>query len=100
MINSAVSSTRIRLGPGAFFFVSSPMADSQIYLAFNPACPEELSTIKSTIETCIADVRVWMFLNFLKLKHDKSEVMVFHSQHNPHPVTKSAFWHLRNILRI
>lgn len=85
------------LGPVVFSLYLAPMIDiiqqhklqfhlyaddSQTYLAFNPACPEELSTVKSTIKTCIADVCVWMSSNSLKL-NDKSELMVFHSQHNP-----------------
>ena len=53
--------------------------DTQMYLTFNPV-NEDLSTIKSSIESCVSDVRAWMSSNCLKLNDDKSELLIFHSK--------------------
>ena len=160
MINNHISSSRDLsfgvpqgsvLGPILFSLYNAPMTDiirqhglefhlyaddTQMYLTFNPI-NEELPTIKSNIESCVSDIRVWMSSNCLKLNDDKSELLIFHSQRVPRPnitaidigeesispvescrnigviydetlsfdehissITKTAFWHLRNIYRI
>ena len=40
----------------------------------------------SCIEVCVAEIRAWMFRNYLKLNDDKSELLVFHTRHSPRPV--------------
>ena len=39
--------------------------DTQLYLAFDPACDEDLATAKLTVENCVADIRIWMSQNHL-----------------------------------
>ena len=36
----------------------------------------------SVIENCLTDIEGWMRTNMLKLNSDKTEVMLFTSQHN------------------
>lgn len=100
IINNTVSSTRDLLsgvpqgsvlGPVLFSLYTTPITDiirrhglkfhlyaddTQLYLAFNPACSDDLFTAKSTIEACVADIRIWMTCNYLKLNDDKSELLV------------------------
>ena len=57
--------------------------DTQLYLAFNPCCSEDLVTATSCVESCDADVRVWMSRNYLKLNDDESDLLVFHTKHSP-----------------
>ena len=63
--------------------------DTQLYLAFNPACSEDLVTATSCVEACDAEIRVWMSRNHLKLNDDKSELLVFHTRHSPRPDTSN-----------
>ena len=55
-----------------------------MYLTFNPV-NEDLSTIKSSIESCVSVVHAWMSSNCLKLNDDKSELLIFHSKRVPRP---------------
>lgn len=56
-----------------------------MYLAFNPACSEDLVTATSRVEACVAEIRSWMSLNYLKLNDDNSELLVLHTKHSPRP---------------
>ena len=51
--------------------------DSQLYISFNP----NTDTVNrlNQLEACIADIKRWMLVNFLKLNDDKTEVMLFGS---------------------
>lgn len=48
-----------------------------MYLIFN-FVNEDLFIIKFSIEFCVLDVCVWMFLNCLKLNDDKFELLIFY----------------------
>ena len=89
------------LGPVLFSLYTSPLTDiirshglkyhlyadgTQLYLAFNPTCNDDLVTATSCVEAFVAEIRVWMIRNYLKLNDDKSELLVFHTRHSPRPV--------------
>ena len=59
--------------------------DTQPYLASNPAYSEDLVAATSCVEACVAEIRVWMSRNYLKLNDDKSELLFFHTRHSPRP---------------
>ena len=60
--------------------------NTQLYLAFNPACSEDLITATSCVEGCVAEICVWVSRNYLKLNDDKSELsLVFPTKHSPRP---------------
>ena len=40
----------------------------------------------SYVEACVAEIRVCMFRNYLKVNDNKSERLVFHTRHSPRPV--------------
>ena len=65
------------LGPVLFSLYTSPITDiirshglkyhlyaddTQLYLAFNPTCNDDLVTATSCVEACVAEIRVWMIL--------------------------------------
>ena len=54
--------------------------DTQLYLAFIPACSEDLVAATSCVEACVAEVLVWMSRNYLKLNDDKSKPFSFPKQ--------------------
>ena len=81
------------LGPILFTLYMSPLGtfaiilgvnfhgyvdDSQIYLAFNPSNTDQSNKDHClyTIQLCLADVRVWMHTNPLKLNDDKTEFII------------------------
>ena len=51
--------------------------DSQLYLSFSIKDPTGFDTAITRLENCIAVVRKWMTVNFLKLKEEKTELIMF-----------------------
>jgi len=56
--------------------------DTQLYISLKPK--EDAAKVQSVslIEICLTDIEGWMRTNMLKLNSDKTEVMLFTSQHN------------------
>ena len=50
--------------------------DTQLYMAFKPSDATSKCDAISRIEACVADIRIWMNDNFLKLNDDKTELLV------------------------
>ena len=86
------------LGPVLFSLYTSPITDitrshglkyhlyaddTQLYLAFNPTCSDDLVTSTSCVEAFVAEIRVWMIRNYLKLNDDRSDLLAFHTRHSP-----------------
>ena len=89
------------LGPGLFGDYSSPIGDifrkhgidfhlyaddTQVYVSF-PADDEAQALSK--LEACIAEVRLWMAKNYLKLNDEKTDFVILGSKHNLKKVTTS-----------
>ena len=55
--------------------------DTQLYVAFDHKDPFRMSEVMKTLECCIADIRIWMLRNRLKVKESKIEMIVFSSSH-------------------
>ena len=49
--------------------------DTQLYFAITSR--ESWTNVVNTLERCVADIGTWMSQNWLKLNHDKTEVIVF-----------------------
>ena len=60
--------------------------DNQLYFPFKT---QEVDLAKPKIEECIASICNWMNLNELKLNHDKTEIMLFHSKFRAQPLIHS-----------
>ena len=50
--------------------------DTQLYMAFKPSDVTSKCDAISRIEACVADIRIWMNDNFLKLNDDKTELLI------------------------
>ena len=89
------------LGPVLYLLYTAPLAkvirsydldyhpyadDTQFYFAFKSV---DVDATKSRVESCISAICRWMVLNELKLNHDKTEVMLIHSQYLPSPSFQS-----------
>ena len=49
---------------------------TQLYMAFKPSDVTSKYDALSRIEACVADIRIWMNHNFLKLNDDKTELLI------------------------
>ena len=56
--------------------------DTQLYLAFKPKDDIALIEALTHTENCLKNIELWMNQNMLKLKADKTELMLFSSKHN------------------
>ena len=78
------------LGPGWFGDYDPPIAqifhkydiqyhmyadDTQVYVSFKPGVSEDEAFKRH--EACLAEVRCWMAMNYLKLNEDKTDLIMF-----------------------
>ena len=54
--------------------------DSQLYTSFACNDTSDLVAAKQPLESCVADINLWMTTNKLKLNDDKSEFLFLHSR--------------------
>ena len=50
--------------------------DSQLYIAFRPRDVTSRDEAVARVEACVADIRIWMRSNYLKLNDDKTELLI------------------------
>ena len=50
--------------------------DSQLYISFCPSQADDITAVKSRINNCLAEIKSWMILNFMKLNESKTELLV------------------------
>ena len=83
------------LGPVLFTIYTTPLGriiqrhgltyhlyadDTQLYMAFKPSDMTSKCDAISRIETYMADIRIWINDNFLKLNDDKTELLVIRTR--------------------
>ena len=68
--------------------------DNQLYLSF---ATQDVDQAKSKIEECITSICKWMGVNELKLNHDKTEIMMFHSKFRVPPAVQSLHVGMENV---
>ena len=68
--------------------------DNQLYFSFKT---QEVDLAKSKIEECMASICNWMNLSELKLNHDKTEIMLFHSKFRAQPLIESLRVRYENV---
>ena len=65
--------------------------DTQLYISFNPQ-QEAAKECILQMENCVADIRIWMKQNYLKLNDNKTEFILIGSQHK---LNKVVIPHIR-----
>ena len=58
---------------------------------------QDVDQAKSNIEECITSICKWMDVNELKLNHDKTEIMMFHSKFRVPPAVQSLRVGMENV---
>ena len=58
--------------------------DTQLYIIFKPLDSASINLSTVTIELCIAEIRAWMLINWLKLNGEKTELLVITSDKLKH----------------
>ena len=56
--------------------------DTQNYLTFKPAIPEDNHRCRTQLEKCIAEIQIWMHTNFLKLNDEKTKYVIIGTYKN------------------
>ena len=56
--------------------------DTQLYISFQPDVSVSKETAILCLEACIKDIKIWMTNNLLKLKDDKTELIVITTHSN------------------
>ena len=56
--------------------------DSTLYVALNPLDPHDIENVKSKLEECLKEIKVWMTSNFMKLNEEKTKLLVFGKRSN------------------
>ena len=55
--------------------------DTQLYISFDHTTDKDKAIVK--LESCLEDVRTWMYQNFLKLNDEKTEFMIISKKQSP-----------------
>lgn len=50
--------------------------DSQLYISFHPMRPCQFHDVTERVNMCLAEIKVWMVKNFMKLNETKTELLV------------------------
>ena len=97
------------MGPVLYLLSTTPLADvirshgldyhmyaddNQLYLSF---VTQDVDQAKSKIEECMTSICKWMGVNELKLNHDKTEIMMFHSKFRVPPAVQSLRVGMENV---
>ncbi len=93
------------LGPQFFIMYTGPIAniarkfdlqvhlyadDTQLYFSFNPQNADEEHHVINKIEKCVAEIKLWMKANKLKLNDEKTELLIISSrQRKSHVIANS-----------
>ena len=89
------------LGPLLFTIYSSPIADiarrhgldvhlyaddTQLYLSYDLNSQDDESIVRGKIECCVAEIKLWMTINKLKLNDEKTELLIFSTKQMGHKI--------------
>ena len=50
--------------------------DSQLYISFYPSSEADLVNITEKANMCLAEIKIWMVENFMKINEDKTELLI------------------------